>query len=199
MLSGREVSHTGTGIAKTRAVRQAIERYCPCVDSSALLQTLTAHSSDSPQSHIGKTTIERDYSSANVLDCIDVSATRAFIRQSRRLLSHNESTLDEAAFWRHSLTVAVAAQLIGGLRGLDEFSNALFSAGLTHDFGHLVLAGCFPPQLQPRRSQDLPRETKPVTEVETELVGVDHCTAGRLLPAQLERRSTAAIRSLASP
>ncbi len=180
MLSGREVSHTGTGIAKTRAVRQAIERYCPCVDSSALLQTLTAHSSDSPQSHIGKTTIERDYSSANVLDCIDVSATRAFIRQSRRLLSHNESTLDEAAFWRHSLTVAVAAQLIGGLRGLDEFSNALFSAGLTHDFGHLVLAGCFPRSYN-RAVHRIFRENEPVTEVETELVGVDHCTAGRLL------------------
>jgi HD-like signal output (HDOD) protein len=50
-----------------------------------------------------------------------------------------EGGIDIKEFWKHSLAVAVAADIIGQRSGFDNPSE-LFAAGLLHDLGKLALA-----------------------------------------------------------
>jgi signal transduction histidine kinase/HD-like signal output (HDOD) protein len=91
----------------------------------------------------------------------------------------SQPTFDRKGFWKHSIAVACAAELIAAshlkLRVLPEEA---FLAGLLHDVGRLVLELVLPKayervvQLAQRRGCDC-------APVERAVLGLDHHTAGR--------------------
>jgi putative nucleotidyltransferase with HDIG domain len=87
--------------------------------------------------------------------------------------------IEEGELWRHSVTTAVAAQLVAKDLGADE--NLAFTAGLLHDIGKIVLA-----QTLEHIYTDLVAETErnqsALLESEKKLLGVQHAeVGGRLL------------------
>jgi putative nucleotidyltransferase with HDIG domain len=68
-----------------------------------------------------------------------VYRTVAMLSGASCFKSPEPGRLDADRLWRHSVTVAFAAQFIAEDTGLD--SGLLFTAGILHDFGKVVLAG----------------------------------------------------------
>jgi signal transduction histidine kinase/HD-like signal output (HDOD) protein/ActR/RegA family two-component response regulator len=81
--------------------------------------------------------------------------------------------------WKHSLACAVAAELLAGQAAPDMAGQA-FAAGLAHDCGKLVLLGHVPGRYGPLL---LSAENSPtdLADMETAVLGVDHCLAGKWL------------------
>ncbi len=92
-----------------------------------------------------------------------------------------QSGLDRVRFWRHSLEVAIASQMIAekaGYRNTEE----VFAGGLLHDIGLLILEKSFPEQFaevwnQAEREGHLP-------DLENSLWGTDHAHVGQFLLEQ---------------
>ncbi|RMH69875.1 MAG: HDOD domain-containing protein [Bacteroidetes bacterium] len=99
--------------------------------------------------------------------------------------------LDAEAFWRHSLAVATAARLLARALPFDDADSA-FVAGLLHDIGKLVMLDHFGDVYGQvlLAAQD---GTRPLPELEREILGVDHAAVGQALclhwnlPAHLTR------------
>lgn len=88
--------------------------------------------------------------------------------------------LDIHGLWLHSLAIALALQTLARAmpRHTRPPDDELFLAGLLHDIGYLVLD-----HLDPRRSDELQDrfvagQDRPSTEIETELLGINHCELG---------------------
>jgi putative nucleotidyltransferase with HDIG domain len=98
--------------------------------------------------------------------------------------------IDVAAFWRHSVAVALCAKNVARCCHLGP--DDAFIAGLLHDIGRLVLAACFP---EPYEQVDACCAEQDVTlsEAEQRVLGVDHQRTGQLLaevwrfPPQIQR------------
>lgn len=88
---------------------------------------------------------------------------------------------DEMAFWRHSISVAVAARALATV--CRKNPDIAFTHGLLHDIGQLLLASCFPNEYR----QVIVRTDGCAVmrlEIERALLGVEHAQAGALLAAQ---------------
>lgn len=86
-----------------------------------------------------------------------------------------------AGLWEHSLAVACAAELIatrcGG--GNDVAADA-FVCGLLHDIGKIALDVCLPKSYA-KAADYAQRRRACISEIETEVFGMDHTVAGKRL------------------
>lgn len=90
--------------------------------------------------------------------------------------------MDMKTFWRHSLSCGIFARLLGS-RMKDAAADRLFTAGLLHDVGRLIIF-----KKQPYASVQallFARENMlPLAEAEAEVLGYDHTEVAALLLAQ---------------
>ncbi|MEW6304182.1 MAG: HDOD domain-containing protein [Verrucomicrobiota bacterium] len=87
--------------------------------------------------------------------------------------------MDEGQLWRHSVTVAVAAQLVAEETGDD--ANVAFTAGLLHDIGKVVLAGGLE-SAYTKLIEEVNDRQHSLLEAEKAVLGVQHAEiGGRLL------------------
>lgn len=84
-----------------------------------------------------------------------------------------------AMFWQHSLCVAAVAKALAGLLRLPN-SERLFTTGLLHDVGRLVLFARVP-ELECRILLEAVDERQSLTDAENELFGFTHTGVGRAL------------------
>jgi HD-like signal output (HDOD) protein len=86
---------------------------------------------------------------------------------------------DLAAFWRNSMLVAHLAHIIG--RDLDEDRDTLFTAGLMHGIGQLLIFLCLPLQAQvaAQACEGVALEQQRV--IEQGILQLDHFEVGREL------------------
>lgn len=86
---------------------------------------------------------------------------------------------DKVAFWQHSLAVATTARVLGKLRSPGH-TEELYSAGMMHDIGLLVMDRFCPDQLDQaiKYSRD---EQIPLHQAEATVLGFDHTLVGGLL------------------
>jgi len=95
---------------------------------------------------------------------------------------------DFNAFWRHSLSTAVAARLMATAVKAD--AEAAFTAGLLHDIGQLILATGFSGRYEQVLAEYAAGDTS-LRDTEEALLGTNHTTVGALvaehwrLPAQI--------------
>lgn len=97
----------------------------------------------------------------------------------------NAFAFDRVAFWRHSLAVGIAAELIARahprLEGIDP--DEAFVCGLLHDIGKLALDHVLPRSFaKVIELTDLNQGD--IAEFERMIIGVDHHTAGKRLAEQ---------------
>ncbi len=86
--------------------------------------------------------------------------------------------LDFVRFWRHSLSTAFAAQVIERKAArADTPSDEMFSAGLLHDLGAMVL-DLFAADQYNKVVEFAHRENKELCAAEQEILGIDHAEAG---------------------
>jgi len=84
-------------------------------------------------------------------------------------------------FWKHSLLCALAARELGKLAGRCD-PESLFTAGLLHDIGELILFNRLPEQAQAVLLAVLDSQQEiTVPEAEAEIVGFDHAEVGGAL------------------
>ena len=108
---------------------------------------------------------------------LSMSVARSFAGLPNELVSMEN-------FWRHSLLCAlVARHLAKEMRRCDP--DALFTAGLLHDIGELVIFNRLP-QLSAEVLQRVldSQDELPVYEAEREVLGFDHCSVGGELARQ---------------
>jgi putative nucleotidyltransferase with HDIG domain len=88
-------------------------------------------------------------------------------------------------FWRHSLAVAIAAELIAREHGrADELNpDEAFVCGLLHDIGKLALDHVLPKAFA-RVITLCDLNQGDIAEIERRIVGIDHHTAGKRLAEQ---------------
>lgn len=85
---------------------------------------------------------------------------------------------DRAAFWRHSMAVAVAARGLATRFGVDP--ERAFIAGLMHDIGKLVLAEHYG-QRYAKLFSIARRGARPLHRIERDIFSVDHAIVGQAL------------------
>jgi putative nucleotidyltransferase with HDIG domain len=85
----------------------------------------------------------------------------------------------QQAFWRHSLAVAQAADVIGRRVDVPVLADVVFLAGLLHDLGLLVLTSHYAEDLALVRAAASRYET--LHEAERDLMGIDHPEIGARL------------------
>jgi len=98
-------------------------------------------------------------------------------------------------FWAHSLCVGAASKSLAMVTGAPRKDvEEYFVAGLLHDLGKIPLHKCAPHQGQEAVSLAC-QMSWPLPEAERAVLGVDHCTVGRLLAGKwrLSPRVTAAM------
>ena len=88
------------------------------------------------------------------------------------------SGLDGKKLWKHSVTVAFASQRVGKTQGAD--SALLFTAGLLHDIGKLVLGEVFKKEYA-HLIHGSQLRGRALVEVERSCFGTDHCALGARL------------------
>ncbi|ADU62210.1 MAG: HDOD domain-containing protein [Pseudodesulfovibrio sp.] len=93
----------------------------------------------------------------------------------------NMAGLDMDAFWLHSLAVATATRMLGGMLGVSQDEAAdYFAAGLLHDIGKVVLALYMAEEFEDvGRLMD--REGMPMYEAEMAVLGATHADVGAML------------------
>jgi putative nucleotidyltransferase with HDIG domain len=108
-----------------------------------------------------------------------VLSLKAFDLFSRKEAGRSHSAFDRRAFWKHSLAVAGAAQLIARrVRGVSP--EEAFVAGLVHDIGKVALDHALPKTFdQVVRRVDAQRIS--FSEAEVSILGLEHAAVGRRL------------------
>ncbi len=108
-------------------------------------------------------------------------------RRQRPELSPEHAEFDRDGFWRHSIAVAVCAELLcyeipklDGRRRLHEIAGEAFTAGLLHDLGKLALAVALP-KAYGRLCALAYQSQGNIAEIERSVLGLDHHTAGKRL------------------
>ncbi len=87
--------------------------------------------------------------------------------------------VDSGELWKHSVTAAFAAQLVARDREVDE--NLVFTAGLLHDLGKVVLAGALE-SIYTKVVEEAEAGQYSLLETEERRLGVQHAeVGGRLL------------------
>ncbi|MEO0576527.1 MAG: HDOD domain-containing protein [Pseudomonadota bacterium] len=83
------------------------------------------------------------------------------------------------SFWKHSLTTAILARNI--MRSLKLRADGVFSAGLLHDMGLLVLFHVQTAQMRDVLQQALEQDEDRVIDMEREMFGFDHTVVGKTI------------------
>jgi hypothetical protein len=94
----------------------------------------------------------------------------------------SDLSFDHSEFWRHSIAVAIAAELIAGARGpsSDCLAPEAFVCGLLHDLGKLALDYILPKSYA--RVVELTELNQGnIADFERKIIGIDHHTAGKRL------------------
>lgn len=87
--------------------------------------------------------------------------------------------LSEGELWKHSVTAAVAAQLLAREKGDDQ--NLVFTAALLHDIGKIVLSEALEGQYA-KLVEEVEENQQSMLEAEKLVLGVQHAeVGGRLL------------------
>lgn len=86
---------------------------------------------------------------------------------------------DATEYWRHSLAAATAGRILGRLR-MPAKAEELFSAGLLHDIGYLVMDRFIASDLD-SAIELAQAHGVPIHEVERQEIGFTHADAGALL------------------
>lgn len=91
-------------------------------------------------------------------------------------------SLDRSEFWRHSIAVAIAAELIAGAHGSSSECPAseAFVCGLLHDLGKLALDYVLP-RSYARVIELTELNQGNIADFERRIIGIDHHTAGKRL------------------
>jgi HD-like signal output (HDOD) protein len=87
--------------------------------------------------------------------------------------------VDMRSFWRHSVGCGVAARVLATFRREGNVER-FFVAGLLHDIGALLLYSR-QPELARLALERCRRERRPLHEVEADVLGYGHATAGGAL------------------
>jgi HD-like signal output (HDOD) protein len=87
--------------------------------------------------------------------------------------------IDMAAFWQHSVYCGLLARNFAQ-RCSVLHSERLFTAGLLHDVGRLLMLTKLPDQISQAESMRL-QSDKDICEIESELVGFNHAEVGQAL------------------
>jgi signal transduction histidine kinase/HD-like signal output (HDOD) protein len=90
------------------------------------------------------------------------------------------STAVRRELWRHNLAVACVAELIAERAGRQDSAGEAFVCGLLHDIGKIALDACLPKSYA-RVVERVERRHECICDVERELLGLDHTTAGKRL------------------
>lgn len=105
----------------------------------------------------------------------------AVAASSSRTLSPPQKgyAIDQGELWKHSVTAALAAQLLARAQGENE--SIVFTGALLHDIGKIILS-----EALEKNYADLLHEaktsTQPLVDIEKKILGVDHAqVGGRLL------------------
>jgi putative nucleotidyltransferase with HDIG domain len=86
--------------------------------------------------------------------------------------------LDEGELWKHSVAVAVTAQVMARKLGDDE--NLVFTAALLHDIGKIILAQALE-SIYPKLIRETEINQQSLLESEKKLLGVQHAEVGARL------------------
>lgn len=87
-------------------------------------------------------------------------------------------------FWQHSLYCALAARILAGRAGRME-PEAMFTAGMLHDIGELVIFNRLPEKAKEALERVLDSgDEMPVHRAEREVMGLDHAQVGGELARQ---------------
>jgi putative nucleotidyltransferase with HDIG domain len=86
--------------------------------------------------------------------------------------------LDEGELWKHSVAVAVTAQVMA--RKLSDDDNVVFTAALLHDIGKIVLARALE-SVYPKLVRETEINQQSLLESERKLLGVQHAEVGARL------------------
>jgi len=89
--------------------------------------------------------------------------------------------LDSAELWKHSVTTALAAQMIA--RDLNEDQNLAFTSGLLHDLGRIVFA-CALEHIYGTLTTEAEKIQGALPETEERRLGVNHAKIGAQLLAR---------------
>lgn len=95
--------------------------------------------------------------------------------------------LNHQQFWEHSLGTAVAARLLTKSLGVAD-SDDVFSAGMLHDIGKVVLDVYFKQDysqvLHQAQLKGLPKHGLPFYQLEESVLGVNHASIGNYLASK---------------
>ena len=84
------------------------------------------------------------------------------------------------SLWLHSLAVACMSEAIASRVSRDDQAGHAFVCGLLHDIGKIALDACLPKSYA-RAVQRAQQQRTCICDIERELLGLDHTTAGRRL------------------
>jgi putative nucleotidyltransferase with HDIG domain len=91
------------------------------------------------------------------------------------------AALDMDGFWRHSLSVGVAAKLLAKKRNVDQKQlEEYFTAGLLHDIGKIPLNAVLAKDYMRSVSRADAGRTS-LSRIERQDFGIDHCGAGKMI------------------
>ena len=93
------------------------------------------------------------------------------------------TSMDRREFWKHSLAVACASQMLARSLRLKTDPEELFICGLLHDVGKVALEQCLPKSYA-RVVESCTNQYGDIAEYERRILGVDHTVAGRRLAQQ---------------
>ena len=88
--------------------------------------------------------------------------------------------IEAESMWLHSLVVAELSAMIVSHKKLPVQKDLVFTAGLLHDIGKIVLSQFFPVVMMNLKNE-LKTSNEPFTDVERKFFGYDHAEAGRIL------------------
>lgn len=116
---------------------------------------------------------------------LSIKVFETFARRSEDV----DTDFDRTEFWKHSLAVACAAQLVAEQLSRRIESEQAFVCGLLHDIGKVALDACLPKSYD-RIVRRVNSTRGCIADVEREFLGVDHAVVGHRL-AQRWRFGTA--------
>ena len=91
--------------------------------------------------------------------------------------SFDNEVLPLQAFWHHSVKTALLSRYMAQHSALDDLAETLFTAGLLHQIGSLILAHRLPQQAR-QVEQAVSYDHEDLCMAETRLIGFTHCQTG---------------------
>lgn len=147
--------------------------YDPALTASVLqLCNSCGQSAASPVSTLEEAIVRLGF--GQVYDLVATSSVGRLLRTK-----HDQPHADQHELWRHSVTTAVAAQLIA--RDLGDDANVVFTAALLHDIGKIILFDALDMKYA-KLVEEVEKNQYSLIDAEKRVLGVHHADiGGRLL------------------